>query len=313
MTNSGSPLSASTVINVEEYINAIKEGQIKNYIWDAANSQWVRDPGTIVNISGLQITVDVSGDPVNVSGNWINVSGATVISKISGEAVSISGNAITISGNVVTVSGNWVSVSGATIISKISGESITVSGNAVTVSGNAITVSGNWVNVSGATVISKISGETVISKISGNWVNVSGATIIAKISGETVLGMVRETIVATYTETSAGYTDPVAGYTHTTTKPAYYMWSSIRFKQPPVDTSGEIRLILNSPAPLGAYRTVIDTKSITSGVEYVTLFGSPPSGAPLALVSGDSLTWEADTLAVSGDAIFIRGVIKEVG
>ena len=301
------------MVNVEEYINAIKEGQIKNYIWDAANSQWVRDPGTIVNISGLQITVDVSGDPVNVSGNWIDVSGATVISKISGEAVSISGNAITISGNVVTVSGNWVSVSGATIISKISGESITVSGNAVTVSGNAITVSGNWVNVSGATVISKISGETVISKISGEWVNVSGATVIAKISGETVLGMVRETIVAKYTEIPDTYSGEVAGWDcDMIEKPSYYMWSSIWFN-PPVDTSGVVTLMLNSPTSGADHTTIVDTKTITSGVRYVTLFGSPPSGAPLALVSGDVLTWTVDTAAISGYPISIRGVFKEVG
>lgn len=149
MTNSGSAIAAINTVNVNEYLHNIKEGQIKNYIWDAGASAWVKDPGTVLNLSGAQITVDISGDLV-----WcVGQSGADVIATISGDAV--------------TVSGNWVDISGS----------------AVSISGNALTVSGDWVDTSGAYFAS---GQWVEASISGNWVDVSGSTVLTSVSGNIV-------------------------------------------------------------------------------------------------------------------------------
>jgi len=212
MANSGSAVSATNTVNVNEYLHVIKEGQIKNYIWDVAVSRWVKDPGTVINLSGAQITVDISGDvvwcvgqsgfdviatvsgdavtvsgnAVTVSGNWISISGNTVTVSgnwvntsgnyfASGQAVSVSGNWVSVSGSTVTVSGNWVSVSGSTVT--VSGNWVDVSGSWVSVSGSTVTVSGNWVSVS---------GETVITSVSGNWVSISGETVITSVSGNWV-------------------------------------------------------------------------------------------------------------------------------
>ena len=297
--NSGSPLSASTVVNVEEYINAIKEGQIKNYIWDAANSQWVRDPGTVVNISGLQITVDVSGDPVNVSGNWVNVSGATVIAKISGETVSISGN-------VVTVSGNWVNVSGATVISKISGETVIskISGDTVITS-----VSGNWVNVSGATIIAKVSGEVITVSgnavtISGNWVNISGSYIYQ-----------RDTFVS-YTSGMDLTVATSNTFVHMVTapQPSYYQYTTIKIGAS-AGISTDIVTTYHTPADSTVMSgTVLTATTLDSGM-YSLYIGMPSTIPyyPMALLSGDIIATSVPISDyITGDAITIRTVIKTV-
>jgi hypothetical protein len=41
LSNSGSAVSATNAVNVNEYVHEIKEGQIKNYMWDGVSS-WVR-------------------------------------------------------------------------------------------------------------------------------------------------------------------------------------------------------------------------------------------------------------------------------
>jgi hypothetical protein len=179
MTNSGSAIAAINTVNVNEYLHNIKEGQIKNYIWDAGASAWVKDPGTVLNLSGAQITVDISGDLV-----WcVGQSGADVIATISGDAVTVSGNwvdisgsAVSISGNALTVSGDWVDTSGAYFASgqwveaSISGNWVSTSGNYIA-SGQIVSVSGNWVSISGAYLAS---GQWVRASVSGNWVNISG-------------------------------------------------------------------------------------------------------------------------------------------
>lgn len=99
-----------------------------------------------VYISGgtIPVTLNVSGVAVTVavSGNWVDVSGATVISKVSGESLYVY-----ISGGNTSVSGAWVNVSGATVISKVSGEVVFVY-----ISGGNTSVSGAWVDVSGSTI-----------------------------------------------------------------------------------------------------------------------------------------------------------------
>lgn len=45
MTNSGSAIAASTVVNTNEYVHVIKDGQIRNYLWNGISS-WVRQGST---------------------------------------------------------------------------------------------------------------------------------------------------------------------------------------------------------------------------------------------------------------------------
>jgi hypothetical protein len=150
-------------VNTNEYVHVIKEGQIKNYIWDVANSQWVRDPGTVVNISGIQITVDISGDPVSISG----------------QPVTISGSIITISGQPVNVSGSWVTVASGLI---------TVTGGGLLVSGTVNTITSGTVvaKISGETVVTTISGQTVVTSVSGNVMTIASGTVVALVSGQAV-------------------------------------------------------------------------------------------------------------------------------
>jgi hypothetical protein len=43
MVNSGSPVSAQRVVNVNEFIYEIKDGEMKNYVWDDSASGWVKN------------------------------------------------------------------------------------------------------------------------------------------------------------------------------------------------------------------------------------------------------------------------------
>jgi hypothetical protein len=47
MANSGSSLSEQTVVNTNEYIYQIAQGQIMNYVWNATTSSWVPMPATV--------------------------------------------------------------------------------------------------------------------------------------------------------------------------------------------------------------------------------------------------------------------------
>ena len=167
-----------------------------------------------MNLSGVQIEVDISGDPVTISGNWVDVSGATIITSISGQSIvtSVSGQAVTVSGNAVSVSGNVLTVlmSGG-IVRTVSGNAVTVSGNTVvtSVSGNVLTVlmsggivrtvSGNAVftYISGGTV--SVSGNSVVTSVSGNWINISGESIVQSYTVDSVNAVGSGAITLTYT------------------------------------------------------------------------------------------------------------------
>jgi hypothetical protein len=158
LTNSGSPLSASTVVNANEYIHVIKEGQIRNYIWDVAAGAWVRDPGTIVNISGLVIDVDISGAAVEISGEVVNISGQPV--KISGSWVTIA------SGNVATITSG-------TVFAKTSGEWTTVASGTITITGGSViaNISGSYIYPR-ETLAAYTSGMSLIVNTSATFVHI---------------------------------------------------------------------------------------------------------------------------------------------
>lgn len=336
MTNSGSPLSASTVVNVEEYVNVIKEGQIKNYIWNAGTSSWVRDPGTVVNLSGVQITVDVSGDLVwcvgqsggavvaTISGNWVDISGASVIANVSGNAVTVSGNWVNVSGATVltSISGNWVSVSGSTVLTSVSGNWVSVSGSTVLTS-----VSGNWVDISGAVVITSVSGNwisvsgaTVLTSVSGNWVDISGSIVVTSVSGNwvNISGSYiypRETIVA-YTSGMSLTVNTSATFVHTVTapQPSYYEYTAIKIGLSAAISTNVITVYLTPAGVADMSGTVITTATLDSG-NYSLYVGIPAATPyyPFALLSGDVVAISVPlTNYITGDIITARTVLKTV-
>lgn len=79
MVNSGSPIASQSVVNVNEFVYQIKEGEIKNYNWDTPTSSWVPYTGEVsLNLSGVVISI-ASGTPVGVSGQvmYQSVSGGS--------------------------------------------------------------------------------------------------------------------------------------------------------------------------------------------------------------------------------------------
>jgi len=65
MVNSGSPASAQRIVNVNEYVYEIKEGQMKLYVWDNITSGWVKNTGAAVGTYQIQTASGIalgSGD-----------------------------------------------------------------------------------------------------------------------------------------------------------------------------------------------------------------------------------------------------------
>ncbi|HPE06196.1 MAG TPA: hypothetical protein PLW50_00545 [Smithellaceae bacterium] len=314
MTNSGSAIAAINTVNVNEYLHNIKEGQIKNYIWDAGASAWVKDPGTVLNLSGAQITVDISGDLV-----WcVGQSGADVIATISGDAVTVSGNwvdisgsAVSISGNALTVSGDWVDTSGAYFASGQWVEA-SVSGNVLTVlvSGGIVrTVSGNWVNTSGnyfasgQWVKASVSGNVltvlvsggIVRTVSGNWVNTSGnyfasgqwveASVsgnVVNISGEYVYNIIN---VDRVSAVGSG----AVSLTYTATEPRYFEYAEYHATSG-IDTSNNL-FVINHVSAESGYSVVMYSLDMKTSAA-TDLFYQPDS--PMVLMSGDGvkLVWD---------------------
>jgi hypothetical protein len=75
MANSGSPASAQRIVNVNEYIYEIKEGQMKLYVWDNVTSGWVKNTGASVGTYQITTTSGIAlGSGNLVSGGYVSSS-----------------------------------------------------------------------------------------------------------------------------------------------------------------------------------------------------------------------------------------------
>jgi hypothetical protein len=315
LANSGSAVSASNVVNVNEYLHTIKEGQIKNYIWNAGTAAWVKDPGTVVNISGLQITVDISGDIVWAVGQSgfdviATVSGDAV--TVSGDAVTVSGNAVSISGNAITISGNWVNISGNYLAS---GQAVTVSGDWVSISGaylasgQAVTVSGNWINVSGATLL-LASGTTYLA--SGQAVTVSGNDVFAYVSNDLVV-----TVTSGTTYLASGQAVTVSGdsvFAYVSNDLFVYVSNDLNVYVSNdlvvTVTSGTTYLASGQAVTVSGNWVDVSGSYVTVSGDAVTVSGNwvDVSGATvLTSVSGNWIDVSGSYVTISGDAVTVSG------
>ena len=149
--------------------------------------------GNVVYLTSGQNAVQISGQPVLISGQLVAVSGV-VATNISGNVVyAVSGQNPVFNYGFIDASGQWtqlrvtqsgqgisgiphklaVTFSGDSIIGSVSGNMVSISGQAVTNSGVAVRISGSMVSISGQPV--SVSGNMV--SISGQVVNVSGNVV----------------------------------------------------------------------------------------------------------------------------------------
>ena len=261
MVNSGSPIASQNMVNVNEYLYQIKEGEIKNYNWDTPTSSWVPYTGEVsLNLSGVVLNVTVSsGTPVGVSGAVISIASGTPVG-ISGQIIGQSMSGGSESGMVVWGYGT----SGQFPIQTISGSYVSISGViGQTISGASQSGMVVWGAGSSGQVYSKTySGDsvTVVKSLQFQVATMSGVTLG---SGNAVSGG--------YTSASLAATQPI-----------YYKSAQITISSgtPAAGTAFIVTLI---PATGGFASGAVLTSAAFSSA---SLFQNPPS-SPFVLMSGD--------------------------
>ena len=281
MVNSGSPIASQTMVNVNEFIYQIKEGEMKNYNWDTTTSSWVPYTGEVtLNLSGVSISVTVaSGTPVGVSGAVVSIASGTPVG-ISGQIIGQSMSGGSESGLIVwgygtsgqfpvqTTSGSYVSVSGAVSVTG----SVQVSG-AVQISGTVTANTGlSGASFSGQIVWGAGSSGQVYSK------TYSGDAVTIVMSLQYRLGTMSGIALGSGNLVSGGYTSASLA----ASQAIYYKGAQITISSG-TPASGTAFIVTLIPATGGFASGAVLTSAAFSSA---SLFQNPPS-SPFILMSGD--------------------------
>lgn len=99
MANAGSPISAANVVNYGELIWMIREGQIKTFLYDPENADWVRAP----------LRPAVSQSPTGFGSGSIEVSNVSITNLPDVQVCSVTLKARSTNTGSVYIGGNNVS------------------------------------------------------------------------------------------------------------------------------------------------------------------------------------------------------------
>jgi len=319
-SNTGSAASALNIVDYNEDVYVIREGQVKNYVWDdgsvpsTTSGLWVKQTSfvnisgefTFVTQSGMEIWVDISGDVIRLYGDkstsgaasgsqilnvirMVNLSGVEPVIAQLTHAGDTSGQGIVV--RTVNLSGVEPSIVRLTHAGDTSGQAITV----------------RTVNMSGvepAIVTIAHSGDTSGEAIAVRVANLSGTEpIVATVSGSITL--LSGSITAIHSGTGPVFVTTMSGIglelaSGTSIVGTFYDYAA--------DSSTLIPASFRVMNLSGAEPILVTVSGLTSGFGVIATIASTSGSIPV-LVSGLTSGFGV-SVNISGQAVVVNAGVS---